>query len=107
MFYHTVGLSFKSSVDPSAYAGIFEEFKTLKVTVTNEAGAPYVKSFKYGKQTFQDRTKGVTHIVIVEFENEADFKAFLVHPNHVAFSTTRSDQVFEDMVVLSFADGQL
>jgi hypothetical protein len=78
MLNHIVLMCFKDDLQAEAVLEVMAELKNLKESISE------IKSFSEGTNcSTEGFAKGFTHGFTIQFNNEADRDAYLIHPNHV------------------------
>jgi len=93
---HVVAFKFKAAASPAQIEQVVEAFRGLKKKI------PLVKSFEWGTNVSPEkRDKGFTHGFILTFASEKDRDAYLIHPEHKAF-TQLAGPVIDDVFVIDY-----
>ncbi len=93
---HVVSFKFKDTATPEQIKQVEDSFRALKKKIRE------VKGLEWGTNISPEKmNKGYTHCWIVEFKNEKDRDAYLVHPDHKAFAANLGS-VLADVFVFDF-----
>jgi hypothetical protein len=77
---HIVSLRFKDTADGVQIATLEAGFRAL------ERAIPEVKALSWGHNTSREgRSRGLTHVFVLEFDSPSAVEAYLVHPAHTQF----------------------
>jgi len=93
---HVVCFKFKESAKKSEIERVEKEFSSLKDKI------PGILSLEWGKNNSPENlNKDFTHCFIVSFKDEEARKAYLPHPDHMAFVSILKP-ILEDVFVIDF-----
>ena len=93
---HVVCFKFKESAKKSEIEKVEKEFSALKDKI------PDILSLEWGKNNSPENlNKDFTHCFIVSFKDEEARKAYLPHPDHLAFVSILKP-ILEDVFVIDF-----
>ncbi|KAI9799257.1 MAG: hypothetical protein M1833_004135 [Piccolia ochrophora] len=105
---HIVLFQIEADADASKVTDFCQRMLALKSDCIHPTTQrPYVKSVIGGKDnSLDDRTAGLTHGFVVEFENEEDRKYYIEKdPAHAAFKASLTG-VVQKVTVVDFAPGE-
>lgn len=77
MIRHVVLLHWKPNTSAEAIAAVTDAFTTLSTLI------PDIRSYQFGPD-LAIYDSNADYVVVADFDNEADFKAYVVHPEHTA-----------------------
>ena len=93
---HVVLFKFKDDATPADVKKVEDAFVALKGKIK------LIKSFEWGLNNSPEKlNQGLTHAFIATFASEKDRDAYLVHPDHVAF-TKIAGPVIDTVTVVDF-----
>lgn len=97
---HVVSFKFKESAAPADIKKVEEAFKGLKKKIG------VIRSYDWGTNNSPEGlNKGFTHCFILTFDNDADRKTYLDHPDHKEFGKMLGP-VLGDVYVIDFYSGK-
>lgn len=77
---HVVAVKFKDGTTPGQMKAVSDAFRALKEKI------PLVKKYDGGESVSVEKlNKGFHHCSVLSFENMADLKVYMDHPDHKAF----------------------
>ena len=93
---HVVLFKFKDNATPADVKIVEEAFVALKGKIE------LIQSFEWGLNNSPEKlNQGLTHAFIATFNSEKDRDAYLVHPDHIAF-TKIAGPVIDKVTVVDF-----
>jgi hypothetical protein len=96
MLRHVVMFSFKSTASPADIRKTEEAFRALPAKITQ------IKGFEWGVNNSPEKlNQGLTHCFFLSFSSEKDRDAYLVHPDHKAF-TVIAGPIIDKVTVLDY-----
>jgi hypothetical protein len=80
---HVILFRPKASLDAAGRARVFDALRAAHDTI------PHIRRFAIGRrvktgQRYDDMARDFPYFVLLEFDSQADFEAYLAHPSHEA-----------------------
>ncbi|CAN8105248.1 unnamed protein product [Discula destructiva] len=107
--FHIVMLAFSPSTEAAQQQDAITRFLALKDNcVKADTKKPYIKTATGGKQNSpEDHSGGLTHIFMIEFENEEDRKYYLEKDEaHLTFVKSLGGGLVTKVQVVDFTPGE-
>jgi hypothetical protein len=97
---HVVSFKFKDSASADDVKKIEQAFKDLQKKIN------VIRSYDWGKNNSPEGlNKGFTHCFVLTFDNDADRKTYLDHPDHKEFGKMLGP-ILGDVFVIDFYSGK-
>lgn len=97
---HVVSFKFKDDASPADIQKVVDAFGELPKKIKE------IRSYEWGTNNSPEHlNKGFTHCFILSFDNDADRKVYLEHPDHKAFGKLLGP-ILADVSVIDFLSGK-
>lgn len=93
---HVVSFKFKAGTPPESVQKLVSAFGALPSKISQ------IRGFEWGTDVSEEGlAKGFTHLWVLTFDNKADLKTYIEHPDHVAF-VAQLKPLLDDVFVFDF-----